>query len=169
MYCAQCILVMQINAESQPPRFAPFPAQLPRSWLPIRCSKAPDSMSSLRRSASDFFRIKAFVDGLRNWYRSAAFDTKKVHYNVKWNRVPWVRRPAKLFVTPWTAALQAPLSMEFSRQEYWSGLPFPTPGNLPSPGTETASPESPALQVDFLPLSHLGRPSDMHIMYLKLN
>ena len=72
-------------------------------------------------------------------------------------------------VTPWTAALQAPLSMEFSRQEYWSGLPFPTPGNLPSPGTETASPESPALQVDFLPLSHLGRPSDMHIMYLKLN
>ena len=77
MYCAQCILVMQINAESPPPRFAPFPAQVPRSWLPICCSQAPDSMSSLQCSASDFFLIKAFVDGLRNWYRSAAFDTKR--------------------------------------------------------------------------------------------
>ena len=44
--------------------------------------------------------------------------------------------------TPWTVAHQAPLSLEFSRQEYWSGLPFPTPGYLPSPGIE---PESPAL------------------------
>ena len=64
---------------------------------------------------------------------------------------------------------QAPLSMEFSRQECWSGLPFPTPGDLPNPGTETASPESPALRADFLPLSHLGSPSDTHLMYLKLN
>ena len=41
-----------------------------------------------------------------------------------------------LFATPWTVARQAPLSMEFSRKEYWSGLPFPSPGDLPSPGTE---------------------------------
>ena len=41
--------------------------------------------------------------------------------------------------TPWTAAHQAPLSMEFSRQEYWSGLPFPPPGDLPDPGIEPAS------------------------------
>ena len=40
------------------------------------------------------------------------------------------------FVTPWTVAHQAPLSMGFSRQEYWSGLPFPLPGELPNPGTE---------------------------------
>ena len=46
------------------------------------------------------------------------------------------------FVTPWTAACQAPLSMEFSRQEYWSGLPFPSPGDLPNPGTELPSPVS---------------------------
>ena len=52
------------------------------------------------------------------------------------------------FATPWTAALQAPLSMEFSRQEYWSGLPFPSPGDLPTPGIE---PGSPALQADSLP------------------
>ena len=40
------------------------------------------------------------------------------------------------FVTPWTVALQVPLSMKFSRQEYWSGLPFPSPGNLSDPGLE---------------------------------
>ena len=45
-----------------------------------------------------------------------------------------------LFVTPWTVACQAPLSMEFSRQEYWSGLTFPSPGCLPNPGIEPASP-----------------------------
>ena len=53
-----------------------------------------------------------------------------------------------LFVTPWTVAHQAPLSMEFSRQAYWSGLPFPTPGDLPNPGTE---PRSPTLRTDSLP------------------
>ena len=42
-------------------------------------------------------------------------------------------------MTPWTVAYQAPLSMEFSRQEYWSGLPFPPPGDLPNPGIELAS------------------------------
>ena len=46
----------------------------------------------------------------------------------------------RLFVTPWTVASQAPLSMELSRQEYWSGLPFPSPGDLPNPGIEPASP-----------------------------
>ena len=49
--------------------------------------------------------------------------------------------------TPWTVAHQAPLSMEFSMQEYWSGLPFPSPGDLPNPGIE---PRSPALQADSL-------------------
>ena len=46
----------------------------------------------------------------------------------------------RLFVTPWTVAYQVPLSMEFSRQEYWSGLPFPPPGDLPEPGVEPGSP-----------------------------
>ena len=50
--------------------------------------------------------------------------------------------------TPWTIACQAPLSMGFSRQEYWSGLPFPSPGDLPDPGIE---PGSPALHADSLP------------------
>ena len=54
---------------------------------------------------------------------------------------------AWLFVTPWTIAHEAPLSMEFSRQEYWSGLPLPSPGDLPDPRIE---PVSPKLQEDFL-------------------
>ena len=53
----------------------------------------------------------------------------------------------RLFATPWTVAHQAPPSMGFSRQEYWSGLPFPSPGDLPDPGIE---PRSPALQADAL-------------------
>ena len=53
----------------------------------------------------------------------------------------------QLFATPWTVALQAPLSMGFSRQEYWSGLPFLSPGDLSDPGIK---PRSPALQVDYL-------------------
>ena len=55
---------------------------------------------------------------------------------------------ARLSVTPWTAAHQAPLSMGFSRQEYWSGLPFPFLGDLPDSGIK---PWSPALQADSLP------------------
>ena len=50
----------------------------------------------------------------------------------------------QLFVTPYTVAWQAPLSMGFPREEYWSGLPFPSPGDLPHPGIEPASPMSPA-------------------------
>ena len=62
-----------------------------------------------------------------------------------------------LFVTPWTIDPQAPpLSMEFSRQEYLSELPFSTPGDLLDPGTEPISLVSPALRVDSLPLSHWG-------------
>ena len=53
----------------------------------------------------------------------------------------------QLFATPWTVAHQAPPSMEFSRQQYWSGLPFPSPGYLPDPGIE---PRSPTLQADAL-------------------
>ena len=54
---------------------------------------------------------------------------------------------------------QASLSMEFSRQEYWSGLPFPPPGDLPSPGIEPVSLASSALHTGSLPLHHLGSPS----------
>ena len=59
----------------------------------------------------------------------------------------------RLFTTPWTVAHQSPLSMGFSRQEYWSGLPFPPPGDLPNPGIELVFLMSPALAGGFfLPL-----------------
>ena len=58
-------------------------------------------------------------------------------------------------VTPWTIVRQAPLPMGFSRQEYWRGLPFPSPGNLPYPGID---PRSPALQAESLPTSYKGSP-----------
>ena len=63
---------------------------------------------------------------------------------------------AWLFAIPWTVAYKAPLSMEFSRQEYWSGLPFPSPGDLPGPGIE---PRSPAFRADALPSGHQGSPN----------
>ena len=59
----------------------------------------------------------------------------------------------RLFVTPWTVAYQAPPSMGFSRQEYWSGLPFPAPGDLPDPGMEPGSPAFQAVALIFQPPS----------------
>ena len=61
----------------------------------------------------------------------------------------------QLFATPWMVAYQASLSMAFSRQEDWSGLPFPSPGDLPDPAIE---PGSPALQADALPSEPPGEP-----------
>ena len=74
----------------------------------------------------------------------------------------------QLFATPWTVAHQAPPSMGFSRQEYWSGLPFPSPGDLPHPGIE---PRSPALQADTLTSEPPGKPPVRKIrslLFLKL-
>ena len=59
---------------------------------------------------------------------------------------------------PWTVACQAPLSMGFSRQEQWSGLPYPSPGDLPDPGTEPKSPASPALAGGFFTAEQPGKP-----------
>ena len=61
----------------------------------------------------------------------------------------------RFFETPWTVAYQAPPSMGFSRQECWSGLPFPSPGDLPDPGIE---PGSPTLQADALSSEPPGKP-----------
>ena len=65
----------------------------------------------------------------------------------------------RLFATPWTVARQAPLSMEFSRRKYWSGLPWPPPGDLPDSGIKPVASE---LQVGSLPLSHWQSPIHIH-------
>ena len=67
-----------------------------------------------------------------------------------------------LYATPWTVAHQAPLSMGFSRQEYWSGLPCPTPGDFPDPGMEPTSLTSPALAGSFLTISTTWETTHTH-------
>ena len=75
-------------------------------------------------------RVKGTQQGL--WTIPKAFTGREEEEVKSLSRV-------SLFVTPWTVAYQVPLSMGFSRQEHWSGLPFPSPGNLPYPGTEPRS------------------------------
>ena len=70
----------------------------------------------------------------------------------------------RLFATPWTVTYQVPLSVGFSRQEHWSGLPFPSPGDLPNPGIE---PRSLALQADALPSEPPGKPLLMDLCDFK--
>ena len=70
----------------------------------------------------------------------------------------------RLFATVWTIAHQAPLSMGFSRQEYWSGLPFASPGDIPNPGIE---PRSPALQADALSSEPPGKPCRQYCLQIE--
>ena len=76
--------------------------------------------------------------------RSSNSTAVKVYLKVKVKSLS----PVGVFATPWTVAYQVSPFMGFSRQEYWSGVPFPSPGDLPNPGIK---PESPALQADALP------------------
>ena len=75
-------------------------------------------------------------------------------YSALWCGGGLVTQRCSTLATPWTVALQTPLSMGFPRQEYWGGLPFPSPGDLPDPGIE---PGSPALQVNSLPTEPPGK------------
>ena len=79
--------------------------------------------------------------------------------HIPWKWTHQLLSCVRLFVTPWTVACQAPLSMEFFRQEYWSGLPFPPPGDLPNSEME---PGSPALQADALCSEPPGKPLCIH-------
>ena len=107
---------------------------------------------------SHFFWLESIYSFFRkNWfplvnYSSIVFRLRVhacvlSHFSCDW-----------LFVTPWTGAHQAPLFMGFSRQEYWSGLLCPPPGDLPNPGIEPMSPAALALHADSLSLCHLGSP-----------
>ena len=89
--------------------------------------------------------------GQQGLYTCATWEvTVKVRWKCKWLRGVWLCHPMD-----WTVACQAPPSMEFSRQEQWTGLLFPSSGNLPDPGTK---PKSPALQADSSPPEPLGKP-----------
>ena len=79
-------------------------------------------------------------------------------------KVKWLSC-VQLFATPWTVSFQAPPSMGFSRQEYWSGLPFTSPENLPDPGIE---PGSPTLQADSLLSEPPGKPDTSRLYIVTL-
>ena len=87
-----------------------------------------------------------FHNALRFLYTNTYRPTPLHIWHLKWKTVKSLSH-VQLFATPWTVAYQAPRSMGFTRHEYWSGLPFPSPVHLPNPGIETGSP---ALQADAL-------------------
>ena len=100
--------------------------------------------------------------GYSLWGRKESDTTERLHslkVKVKLLTHVW------LFVTPWTIAYQTPLFMEFSRQEYWSGLPFPSPGDLPDPGIE---PGSPTFQADALPSEPPGKLFHLKLIFFLL-
>ena len=107
------------------------------------------SYSSWSHKESDMTeRLSHFPEADGN---QEAFDFTPSPFSRKVKSLSRVR----LFATLWTVAHQAPLSMGFSRQEYWSGLPFPSPGDLPDPGIE---PRSPTLRADALTFEPPGKP-----------
>ena len=102
------------------------------------------------------------------WAPSRAWmGTKKSVTLPKWKKESEVKLLScvQLFATSWTVAYQAPPSMGFPRQEYWSGVPFPSPGDLSDPGIE---PRSPTLQAEFLPAELRGKPKNTGVGNLSL-
>ena len=97
--------------------------------------KARRSNQSILKEISPEYSLEGLMLKLKLWYLD------HLMWDVQLSRV-------RLFATPWTVAYQVPPSMGFSRQAYWSGFPFSSPGDLPDPGIERSSP---ALQVDALP------------------
>ena len=114
----------------------PSPGDLPNSGIEPRSpALQADALTSEPHQGRVFLGVCKFPNQIPDTYSS--------YCEVNWNLLSCVW----LFVTLWTVACQAPLSMGFSRQEYWSGLPFPSPGNLPGSGIK---PRSPTLQADAL-------------------
>ena len=109
--------------------------------------KDPDAGKDWRQEEKE-----ATEDEMVAWHHQR--NGHEFKQTLKWSEV---KSPSRVrpFVTPWTVAYQTPPSMGFSRQEYWSGLPFPSPGDLPNPGIK---PGSPALQTDTLLSEPPGKP-----------
>ena len=113
---------------------------------------------SSRGSLQRFTIPQLTAAGSPNRLSSSNPYSKTYHHLLKWYESEWVKSLSRvrLFATPWTVAHQAPPPMGFSRQEYWRGLPFPSPGDLPNPGIES---RSPALRADALTSEPLGSPN----------
>ena len=137
---------------------------------------ALESITTNKASGGDGIPVELFQilkdDAVKVLYSICQQIWKIQHWPQDWKRSVFIPIPKKgnakecsseakslshvrLFATPWTVAYQAPPSVGFFRQEYWSGLPFPSPGDLPNPGIE---PRSPALQADALLYEPSGKP-----------
>ena len=133
------------------PRLGRFPWR--KKWLPSPAFLPGESYG--QRS----------LEGYSLWgHRKVRHDWTYIH-SFNWQKYLKVKvkllSRVRLVATPWTVAYQAPPSVGFSRQEYWSGLPFPSPGDLPNPGIE---PGSPTLRADTLPSEPPGKlnPKEQH-------
>ena len=115
---------------------------------PLQCSCLENPM--------DRGAWRATVQGVAK--SQTPLSTANSEYCFSWYSVVQLLSRVQLFASPWTIARQAPLSMGFSRQEDWSGLPCPPPGDLPEPGVKPASLNPPVLQADSLPSEAPGKP-----------
>ena len=115
---------------------------------PLQYSCLENPMNSMKRQ-----KDRTLNDELPRLVGAQYATGKEWRNNSRKNDVKLLSR-VRLFGIPWTVAYQAPPSMGFSRQEYWSGLPFPSAGDLPDPGFE---PGSPVLQADALPCEQPGK------------
>ena len=118
-----------------------------RGETELACRRAEGSKTSV---------LASVVTAVKKLRQVIMFSGKGFHYNRTLTILCNVcmLSHVRLFVTPWTVAHQAPLSMGFSRQEYWSGLPFPSPGVLSDSGIE---PTSPALVGEFFTTAPPGK------------
>ena len=102
---------------------------LPYSGLPASTSVAPSKMGTDNKISTSYWKnLQYWLIRMQRWTEKRSNNKVKSLSHVQ------------LFATPWTLAYQAPWSMGFSRQQYWSGLPFSSPGDLPDPGIEPGSP-----------------------------
>ena len=128
----------------------PMDYSLPGSSVPgIFQARILEWVASPFSRGSSWPRDQTHVSCIGRWFFTAE-PPGKPHSVIVVQLLSYVR----LFETPWTEGCQAPLSMEFSRQEYWSGLPVPSPGDLPDPEIE---PGVPALQADSLLFEPAGK------------
>ena len=123
--------------------------------LPLAPPGKPSPSSAHSKKFAFFCHISENPRKRIIYHRSLTLSWTPSFLQDKWSEVKLLSR-VRLLATPWTVAYQAPPSMGFSRQEYWSGLPFPSPRDLPNPGLE---PGSPALEVDALTSEPPGKPS----------
>ena len=127
----------------------------PKQWKPVYQFYQRVKNSKIERSDTLFLGMSHYN------------NTQKIIWELLIHEVRLVLSRVQLFVVSWRVARQAPLSMEFSRQKYWSGLPFPLPGDLPNPGIKLASLASPALVDWFFTTVPSGKP--IHEEYLCAN